>query len=113
MKVNYNVFGLRRGFDSSGRELLEWELLAKNNQNFQRRRMDENNNPAGSLCWTVPIGEVSLKPAIGIEETMSELESEPDSLFEKRFRDVEQAGLLFSWWLGDTWGKSQELPYCT
>ena len=34
MKVYYNVFGLRRGFDSSGRELLEWELLAKNNRSI-------------------------------------------------------------------------------
>ena len=34
MKVYYNVLGLRRGFDSSGRELLEWELLAKRSVQF-------------------------------------------------------------------------------
>ena len=70
--------------------------------------MDENNNPAG--C---PIGEASWKPVIGFEETMLELKLEPDSLFEKRFRDALQAGLVFSGWLDEAWVKSQGLPYFT
>ena len=40
MKVYYNVFGLRRGFDSSGRELLEWEPLAK--EAFNSSQIIEN-----------------------------------------------------------------------
>ena len=43
-----------------------------------------------------------MKPAIGMEETMSELESEPYSGFEKRFRD---AGLVSGGWLDDAWVK--------
>ena len=66
------------------------------------RKYYKNNHPVGSLCWTTPIGEPSLKPAIGMEETSSELESEPYSGFEKRFRD---AGLVSSGWLGDAWVK--------
>ena len=65
-------------------------------------KLDKNNHPAGSLCWTVPIGEPTLKPAIGMEETMSELELEPYSGFEKRLR---YAGLVSSGWLDDAWVK--------
>ena len=43
-----------------------------------------------------------MKPAIGMEETMSELESEPYSGFEKRLR---YAGLVSSGWLDDAWVK--------
>ena len=65
-------------------------------------KLDKNNHPVGSFCWTAPIGEPSLKPAIGMEETSSELESEPCSGFEKRFRD---ARLVSSGWLDDAWVK--------
>ena len=63
---------------------------------------DTTSHPVGSLCWTAPIREPSLKLAIGMEVTSSELGSEPCSGFEKRFRD---AGLVSGGWLDDAWVK--------